>query len=392
MLYQTKNTGCRMSRYAHLTNLPPEVQHLYYHPHMPHCNLCACSPKLVKGNFALSFTDNPEMRINSWLLLTLVHAIICHAAAVIPGPASTLSALPNLPDHRFKVGVRHFAPAIPEPSCRMALNAAMRDLALMDFEGHLSEPGAKAYVHPRYPGAIILISAGLGIPQVSIRFAIWTLYEAIRDTLRGGKGRKPICTRTYYVGLWEGREIVHVRILQQPPTAAPQLQTINTPGAQTAAAKDALASEGANGSFSFKSKTLSISEKLGAGELHADVTYRPKEMDRRDIYMAIFGVMLRLAPTNRGELGIFHDNAIGITHEVICIFNRAAKSIPYALTTGDLISLVAYMPEHLLTVGKWQDMDITITDNEFPNVVIARGSFRLGKPARPPIDSLIEVS
>ena len=48
------------------------------------------------------------------------------------------------------------------------------------------------------------------------------------------------------------------------------------------------------------------------------------------------------------------------------------------MSSGDLIALMAYLPEHLLNENKWQEMDITITDNAFPGVVIARGIIRVG--------------
>ncbi|KAL8646965.1 MAG: hypothetical protein Q9226_006629, partial [Calogaya cf. arnoldii] len=286
-------------------------------------------------------------------------------------PAPKLSALPNLPDHRFKVKVEHMEPEIAEPSCRMTMLAVMRELTLMNFEDELSGPGARAWVHPTYSGAIILVSPAAGIKNASIRFAIWTIYEAMRDTLR-----TEICSRTYHVGEWEGQDIVKVMILQQPPTTASQNQTVNTQGAEIAAFKIALAGAGANGSFSVASTGLSKTNNLGDDELHADIAYRPKSMDQPDIFMAMTGIMLRLAPTNQQDLGVFSDNSIAITHEVISIFNRAAKSVPYVITTGDLISLVADVPGFLLLNNKWQEIDLTVTANEFPGVVIARGIIR----------------
>ena len=52
--------------------------------------------------------------------------------------------------------------------------------------------------------------------------------------------------------------------------------------------------------------------------------------------MTAFGIMLRLAPTNRQDISVFESIAIAITTEVISIFNRAARSIPYVTSSGDL--------------------------------------------------------
>lgn len=326
------------------------------------------------------------MQIILWLLLTSFHAVFHHAAAVIPGPATKLSALPNLPDRRFKVKVDHLTPFIEEPTCRMIMLVAMRELALMDFEGDLIEPGARTYAHPDYPGATALVSPAAGIAHASIRFAIWTLYEAMRDTLS-----IPICGRTYYVGTWEGRDIVHVRILQQSSLTTTQNKTVDIQVAQSAGAKIALPSVSTNGSFSFATTGLSGMPNVGDSDLHAEITYLSKAMDQRDIFMTAFGIMLRLAPTNRQDLGVFKSIDIAITTEVISIFNRAARSIPYVMSSGDLIGFVAYLPEHLLREKKWQEMDIALTDNEFPGVVIARGSIRVGRPGGPPSNSMIKI-
>ncbi|KAI4093254.1 MAG: hypothetical protein LQ339_007732 [Xanthoria mediterranea] len=262
----------------------------------------------------------------------------------------------------------------------------MRELALMDFEGDLIEPGARTYAHPDYPGATALVSPAAGIAHASIRFAIWTLYETMRDTLR-----IPICGRTYYVGTWEGRDIVHVKILQQPPLTATQNKTVDTQLAQIAGTKIALPSVSTNGSFSFETIGLSRMANVGDSDLHAEITYRGKTMNQRDISMTAFGIMLRLAPTNRQDLGVFKSIDITITTEVVSIFNRAARSIPYVMSSGDLIAFVAYLPEHLLREKKWQEMDIALTDKQFPEVVIARGSIRVGRPVGPPVNSMTKI-
>ncbi|KAL8845700.1 MAG: hypothetical protein Q9221_009151, partial [Calogaya cf. arnoldii] len=155
-------------------------------------------------------------------------------------------------------------------------------------------------------------------------------------------------------------------------------QTVNPQKAGISASKIALPGAGANGSFSVASTGLLETNNLRDDELHAHIAYRPKAMDQADIFMAMIGVMLKLAPTDQQPLGVFKDDAIAITHEVISIFNRAAKSVPYVITTGDLTSLVADVPGFLLQNNKWQEMDLTVTANEFPGVVIARGSIRVG--------------
>lgn len=85
--------------------------------------------------------------------------------------------------------------------------------------------------------------------------------------------------------------------------------------------------------------------------------------------------MLRVAPTNQEDLGVFSAIENSITTDII---DRATTSIPYVSALGDLLSLLAYLLEQLLRGCLWGEIDIVIPDDAFPGVATARGSFWVG--------------
>ncbi|KAI4219628.1 MAG: hypothetical protein L6R40_008716 [Gallowayella cf. fulva] len=315
------------------------------------------------------------MHASFWLLLISLHtSIFCLAATIIPqaNPITNLSALPDIPDHRFDARVSHQFPKLRFIDCQMAIIAAMRELTLMDFD---TELGAEAYRHERFPGIIVLVSPGYGLATTSIRFMIWTLLAAMRNILTERK-----CRRTFYYGDWDKREVARAMIL--PDVARIQTHVV-VPPMQDVTTTTTTVNSDPNGNISFNFRPhLHGTDIVGSDELHADVTYLGKTMDPRDIMVTITVMMLRLAPTNRDDLEILSVSD-GIKREAKSVFNRAARSLPYIMTSGDLISLLAFLPEQCLRDNKWEEMDVTVTDNDHPRVVIARGSFRIGKGKLP---------
>ncbi|KAL8837878.1 MAG: hypothetical protein Q9170_002353 [Blastenia crenularia] len=319
------------------------------------------------------------MQLPHWLILTALHASLCFSFAVIPrtSPTTNLSAIPDLPDHRFDVRYSYLEPPLNIISCQMIILTAMRELSLMDINDEISEPAAKAWKDASYPGVIVMVSAAHRSAGASVRFAMWTLYNGMRDTLTRNQ-----CRRTFYIGIWEGREVVNVYFLPDLSALATQNQTevalhhdeqLSSPDNATVARS----LEDTKSNFSFSPHLLNT-KVVGSDELHADITYRGQAIDSRDIFMTVTWIMLRLAPVNKQAVGVFGTSEKAITTEVRTIFNRAAGVLPYIMTSGDLISLLAFLPGHLLQEKKWQEMDIVISDNEHAAVVIARGIFRLG--------------
>ncbi|KAL8850856.1 MAG: hypothetical protein Q9221_004168 [Calogaya cf. arnoldii] len=253
--------------------------------------------------------------------------------------------------------------------------AAMRYMTLLNFEDSLIIPTAKAFSNEGFIGAVVLVSPSEAQVRVSIRFVVWALYEAMRDTLN-----TQFCTRTNYVGTWEGKEVVNVRIIPEPVTVPRQSQveenTQRTSIARPVVVGSQRLNENSNSSFSF-APPLSRADHVGASDqLRGEIQYHGKSMDPRDFFLAAMGIMLRLAPTNRQELGVFRSIENAITTDVESVFNRAARTLPYIMTSGDLISLLTVLPESLLKDNKWQEMDISVFDTEYSGVVIARGTFR----------------
>lgn len=324
--------------------------------------------------------DSLAMQVVHWLLFASLPELFCHAAPATPQENSVpnLSTLPHLPDRRFKIQAIHLTPLLPEPSCRMAIMAAMRYMTLLNFEDSLIILTAKAFSNEDFIGGVVLVSPAQADVRVSIRFVIWALYEAMRDTLN-----TQFCTRTNYVGTWEGKEVVNVRIIPEPTSVSTESQ-MKENAQRTSLVRPVVVVgsqsvyEISNGSFSF-APHLSSTDHVGASDqLHGEITYHGKTMDPRDFFIAAMGIMLRLAPTNRQELGVFRSIENAITTDVESVFNRAARTLPYIMTSGDLISLLAVLPEPLLKDNKWQEMDITVFDSAYSGVVIARGTFRIG--------------
>ena len=115
---------------------------------------------------------------------------------------------------------------------------------------------------------MILVNPADGIEEVSIRFAIWTLYEAMRNNLR-----VPLCSRTYYIGTWGGREMVHVNALQKSSSTTVQNRTKNIQAVNTPGLISTIPGVSANSSFSFASTSLSKTNDVGDSDLHGEITY-----------------------------------------------------------------------------------------------------------------------
>ncbi|KAI4220080.1 MAG: hypothetical protein L6R40_008695 [Gallowayella cf. fulva] len=330
----------------------------------------------IKASWLLQ--NGIKMPASFWLLLISLHtSVFCLAATVIPqaNPIANLSVLPDIPDHRFSVRVSHQVPKLRFIDCQMAIIAAMRELTLMDFDTELR---AEAYRHARFPGIFVLVSPGYGLASTSVRFAIWTLHAAMRSILTENK-----CQRTFYYGDWDKREMAKAMILPDLAATTGTQTDIMVPPIQEVSTTTASDNLDPNGNISFNFRPhLHGTDIVGSDELRADITYLGKTMDPRDIIVTVTVMMLRLAPTNRDDLEILSVSD-GIKREVKSVFNRAARSLPYIMTSGDLISLLAFLPEQCLRDSKWEEMDVTVTDNDHPRVVMARGSFRIGKGKLP---------
>ncbi|KAL8644192.1 MAG: hypothetical protein Q9226_007890 [Calogaya cf. arnoldii] len=319
------------------------------------------------------------MQVVYWLLFAFLSGLFCHAAPALRQENSVpnLSTLPHFPDARFKIQAIHLTPLLPEPSCRMAIMVAMRYMTLLNYEDSLIIPTAKAFSNENFIGGVVLVSPAQADVRVSIRFVIWALYEAMRDTLN-----TQFCTRTNYVGTWEGKEVVNVRIIPEPASVSTESQ-MKENAQRTSIVKPVVigsqrVDEIRNSSFSFAPHPSKTNFVGASDQLYGEITYHGKTMDPRDFFIAAMGIMLRLAPTNRQELGVFRSIENAITTDVESVFNRAARTLPYIMTSGDLISLLAVLPESLLKDKKWQEMDITVFDSQYSGFIIARVTFRIG--------------
>ncbi|KAL8838131.1 MAG: hypothetical protein Q9170_002272 [Blastenia crenularia] len=316
------------------------------------------------------------MQCSNWFLLASLYAHLSLAAA--PTPTTNLSALPNFPDNRFTMTVSHQLPSIDWTSCQMVIFKGLRDLTLRDFNGQL-ESNIHVYNDKNLPQAYLSVGPGLGpgSGKPSIRFAIWTVAVAMRDVLT-----RQECKKASYTGYWEGRPMVLLSFLaheqvgemqgameQRKRHRRDEVRPISfTPGARE---------DIGNSSFISFPRQRNDQRNLGVDELSASVTYLSKPLDRRDSFMHIATLMLGLAPINARPLSVFRSSEMAITAKVQSILNRAGRVVPYVLTAGDLISMLAVLPMTLLDDKVWREMDEDIGDNEHGGVKIAKGTFRV---------------
>ena len=112
-------------------------------------------------------------------------------------------------------------------------------------------------------------------------------------------------------------------------------------------------------------------------QLRAEVIYKTKEISKKDMFLAIIRALLALTPhENEERIRIYKITEFAITASVTIYFVRV-PGIPRRLQSlqyGNLISLLAKLPEILLLKGMFREMDIMVKED---NVVVGKGTMRL---------------
>ncbi|KAL8699146.1 MAG: hypothetical protein Q9201_006174 [Fulgogasparrea decipioides] len=323
------------------------------------------------------------MQARCSLLLILLQTISVRAAEAIAtagpviarpsaAPNPNLSTLPNIPDADFDYISRYDNTPLSENACVMVFMAAMRQLALSRFEDLL--PDGLSWQHERYPGVVLLLEPPQGSRTISVRFALWTVNAALRDMMFRDRFKKMELLATY-----RGVRIGTVQMFP-PSTSTPAVNAKRGPAIMQHPQGDGLApTTSSRNSVAFDVNSTRVGADGGTvtdDQLQAHVDFLAKVIDRRDIWVMTAWSMLYLAPSNPYPLGFWRTTIPSVASEVTSIWNSVRPrpgTRPYLVTNGDLISLLARLPEYLLQENKFREMNIAINEN---GIDLAKGSFR----------------
>ena len=286
--------------------------------------------------------------------------------------ATALSTLPDLPnDMDLLTAAVYYEFPLPNIPVFMAAIRAMRELSKRDFE--IDNIPETTWSHPLFPGAKLKVRPAPGKRLLSVRFAMWMILYSIRCM---------ILEKSYsgeFLNLYKGEMIGYVNTL---PTAAIASEgNLSTQRAQH------------NDTIYFSRSNSSSAQDLGIGtatndDFQANVEYVGKNIDRADFFLTLFWLIVDLAPHTGDPLMVWQVTRNAINSQITTIWNRAKPpSQPqYPINKGDLISMLAYLPEVCLRDRKLQEMNIEIRES---GEVIARGLVRvkplLGLPSGPSI-------
>ena len=267
----------------------------------------------------------------------------------------TIGALPAMPDADFTYLAGFRLPHLPYTACVMAAVTAMRELALLDLDDHMSG----RWTHPDYPGACVSV-AGLDERAITVRFALWLIHAGIREMLRRQRYEM-----AKFVGNFRGREVGYSIFEAYTPRDIDQRQ------ASSGHRQPPISSS--------KSRTIVSLTLEGDDQLHADVEYLPKEVDRRDIFIMLIYLMMSLASFRIDfPLMAYHASYDAISARIRTIWNGvqapAADPRQQDLTAGDMVSMIPKEPEHCIRENQFREMSIVSTEDE---TVIGRWAIRM---------------
>ena len=282
---------------------------------------------------------------------------------------TALSTLPDLPQENDLATLANFYPYhVPDIAVFMAAIRAMRGLSSHDFEtANIPET---SWFHSLFPGVKLTVRPAPGKRILSVRFAMWMILYTTRCL---------ILEKEYsgeFLNLYKREMIGYVVILPTTPIAREGNSNTQTTERQNTK------------SFSNNSSAQNFSiGTVTDDEMQATVNYVGKNIDRADFFLALLWLIVDLAPHIEEPLTTWRVTRNSIHTEITTIWNRAkppAGSAPYPINKGDLISMLAYLPEVCLHDRKFQEMNIEIRKS---GEVIARGLVRtkplLGLPRGP---------
>ena len=274
----------------------------------------------------------------------------------------TAGLAPDLPNHEFDYTSKYSGRLLPDIPCMMVCVFAMRELALLsNFNGGCEIPG-KTWIMDEYPQ--VAISVGNPDDVVTVRFAMWTITSAIRNMMIRNQFQT-----SQFVGTWLGVRVVYMNFFA-PNTIETTVVKTHTEYAVSQSSADT-----ATVSINIGDSNRNVT--LNDDQLRAEVIYKTKEISKKDMFMAVIIALLTLAPHETEErIRIVTITEFAITASVTTYFIRVL-GIPRRLQPlqyGNLISLLAKIPEILFREDMFREMDIVVKDD---NVVVGKGTVRL---------------
>ena len=248
---------------------------------------------------------------------------------------------------------------------------ALRELALLpDFSDKYL---GKTWIRDDYPQ--VAMSVGNPGDITTVRWAMWTIAAGIRDMML----RNHFQTSEIY-GRYLGIRIGIVKFFA-PNTIKTISATYHTKSAVPQVAGAASTAFHNTATVSVNLGNSDLNTTSNDDELWASLTYRTKDIPRSDVFMAIIWMLLILAPhQNDARVLVLTVTAPTITTAVTTKLIRV-KAIPprvEPLMYGNLVSLLAKLPEVLLRDNRYCEMDIVVKDD---GVSIGVGTIRLTTPS-----------
>lgn len=277
---------------------------------------------------------------------------------IVPtGTNLTAGIAPDLPNDVFGYTSEYGGPLLPDIPCMMVCVFAMRELALLPGFLRDHEIPGKTWIVDDYPQVALSVGGPSGV--VTVRFAVYIIEAAIRDMMTRNQFQT-----SQFVGTWLGVRVVNLEFFAPNAIETPVVKAVPT-------VKDKMAT------VSIDISHPNLNATSNKDRLRAVVTYKTKEISQKDMFMAIIWAILTLAPLEDEErIRIETITDFAITASVTIYF-VGVTGIPRGvqpLQYGDLISLLATLPETLLREGVFREMDIVVKDG---NVVVGKGLMRL---------------
>lgn len=283
--------------------------------------------------------------------------------------ATALSTLPDLPqDNDFATAANYYPYHLLDTAVFMAAIRAMRGLSARGFEtANIPET---SWSHPLFPGVKLTVRPAPGERILSVRFAMWMILYTTRCLIKENEYSGE------FLSLYRNEMIGYVVIL--PTAAIARESNSSTQPTQRQDTKP----------FSNNSSAQNFSIGTATDdEMQATVNYVGKNIDRADFFLNLLWLIVDLAPHIGEPLTTWRVTRNSMNSEITTIWSRAkppAGSPPYPINKGDLLSMLAYLPEVCLHDRKFQEMNIEIRKS---GEVIARGLVRmkplLGLPRGP---------
>ena len=326
--------------------------HKLMHSHLSYCCILFCILSLSHATaipFHTSTDTNPDL--------------------VAPTATNVSFDFPDLPDDNFHVSVEFQRGAVlPAIAFVMVAVTAMSELALLDF-GDACPP--KTFSRDDYPE----VSLYVGNPReiLTPRWGLFLIALAIKDMMTHNRFWISQYQATYNV-LGSNPRVAVVRFFARTGIETTAAANHTKPAVPQISGAPSTADRSTDTFFTDASDSK-IDFGSNNDEMAALVTYSSKEISPADMFMAILWTLLTLAKHGNEERVIITANTCAaITASVRTYFKRVAGGrTRLQLLYGNLVPLMAKLPEMLLQENKFREMDIVITDQD---VAVGKGMVR----------------